>query len=585
MASLTRDLRHVLAVAFRRPDADAELLARFVAARDEAAFAEIVHRHGPAVLRVCRSLLTSADADDAFQATFFVLARRAESLREVRSLGGWLVGVAGRVARQLRRSGWRRAVVENEYRPHDSVDLNTDQNLKDLNEELTQLPNRYRDPIVLCFLQDRTQVEAAAELGQSVRTLRRRLEKAKALLRLRLVRRGVAPAILVPTTPLMISSAAAARTATAAVQFLAGGVRSPAATLAKGVGMTSLIKFKVAAGLCAVVGTLTAIGMAQDNSKPTSIPSPPKAADHPVARTAPVADGGAVLLGGLAQAGTSFTEESTRGITVSAANLTLARIIRREAEHHLDALSTQWLGAVPNKLGYKLHIEVNLNGNPDGTTSLKFTPDYKMVTDARVTVSGPLESMLYDQLPCEVAHVVLAAHFTSKLPKWADDGLALTTTSPEHQAKAHAAIRQYVDGGKGYRLKALFAMKEYPEAKSDWAVFATQATSVVRFLMTRKVRDDFTVTVTTGTTNGSKTWRVPNEPQAMFTQFLQIGVDKNDWDRAVNSVFDFKNVDAVEEAWIKWLYSPDAIVGLTAVPPPPPLPADPARIPPVNLGK
>src|SRR5262245_38769745 len=142
MASLTYDLRHFLAVAFRRPDSDSDLLARFAAIRDEAAFAEIVRRHGPAVLRVCRSLLSHADADDAFQATFFVLARRAESLRDVRSLGGWLVGVAGRVARQLRKAEWRRAAVEKEYRPHDSADQKTDRELKELNEELTRLPDR-----------------------------------------------------------------------------------------------------------------------------------------------------------------------------------------------------------------------------------------------------------------------------------------------------------------------------------------------------------------------------------------------------------------------------------------------------------
>src|SRR5204862_2635969 len=117
MASIVRDVRQVLAVAFRRPDADTELLNRFAANRDETAFAELVSRHGPAVLRICRGFLNHADADDAFQATFFVLARRAGSLVNVASLGGWLVGVAGRVSRQFRRQRWRRSAVESHYQP------------------------------------------------------------------------------------------------------------------------------------------------------------------------------------------------------------------------------------------------------------------------------------------------------------------------------------------------------------------------------------------------------------------------------------------------------------------------------------
>jgi RNA polymerase sigma factor (sigma-70 family) len=587
MASLTRDLRHVLAVAFRRPDADSELLGRFVAARDEAAFAEIVHRHGPAVLRVCRSLLNSADADDAFQTTFFVLARRAESLTDVRSLGGWLVGVAGRVARQLRRNGWRRAVVENEYRPHDSADAKHDQNLKELNEELTQLPNRYRNPIVLCFLQDRTQDEAAAELGQSVRTLRRRLEKAKALLRRRLVRRGVAPAVLVPITPLMITSAAAARTAAVAVQFLAGGVRSPAATLAKGVGMIAL-KWKVAAALTTAAGVFTALGfgVTQDAPKSAPRPNPPKAAADPV-YPMPLVDGGTVTAENLTPTNSTpanykFTEKSARGVEVSATNPMVSRVVRNEVEFQIDTLSHRWFGKSPELLPYKLFVTVDSAPVPGGS-SMKQFGDHDSLKEARMALSGPLEPMLCDQLPCEVAHVVLAEQFGTKLPRWADDGLALTTTSPEHQARADAAIRQLLNAGKAYRLKALFTMKEIPEAKSERAVFVTESTSVMRYLLIRKIRDDVTV----DETEGGKTRRIPNTASAMIAHFIRAGANKNDWDRAVNSYFGFKNVDDLEATWIKWQMSDQSRVGLPDVAPalPPPIAAEPARIPPVNLGK
>src|SRR5438874_4492580 len=86
---------------------DAELLGRFVAARDGSAFAELVRRHGPAVLRVCRRVAGPSSAEDAFQAAFLVLACRAKSVRKVGSVGPWLIGVAGRVARQLRRQSRR----------------------------------------------------------------------------------------------------------------------------------------------------------------------------------------------------------------------------------------------------------------------------------------------------------------------------------------------------------------------------------------------------------------------------------------------------------------------------------------------
>jgi RNA polymerase sigma factor (sigma-70 family) len=573
MASLTRDLRHGLAVAFRRTDMDAELLTRFVAARDEAAFAEIVHRHGPAVLRVCRSLLSHADADDAFQATFFVLARRAESLTNVRSLGGWLVGVAGRVARQLRRSGWRRAVVEKAYVPHNSADSMIDQNLKELNEELTQLPNRYRDPIVLCFLQDRTQDEAAAELGQNVRTLRRRLEKAKALLRVRLVRRGVAPAVLVPITPLMISSAAVARTATAAVQFLAGEMSSPVATLAKGFGMTSLIKLKVAAGLCAVAGTLTAVGVAQDNPKPSPLTN----------RSAPADAHGPtpIPLSGSISHGMTSSAVGVSLVSSAGENVTLARIVLNEAQYHYKQLHSLWFESYTRDPKLKIHLTSTPGRANDGRTDLHFGIDDQLES-AKVNLIGSVEWILFNQLPCEMTHVVLAEHFGQKLPKWADHGMALTAMSLEHQAGADAAIRQFLNNGKGLKLKFLFAKKDVPpQMNEDWAVFVTESASVVRFLMTRKA-DGLKLEH-----DGATTKQIPNEPGRILASFVEVGAAQEDWDGAVKAIYGFKDLAALEEQWVKWLTSDASRVGLpklTPVLPPPPAP-DPARIPPVNLGK
>ena len=160
----------------------------FAVGRDEEAFAELVRRHGPVVYRVCRRLVGSAAADDAFQASFLVLATRLPAARAAGSVGGWLVGVAGRVARQMRRAAGRRMRHEavavthrKDVLPDQSLDL-ADQFCV-LDEELARLPDQLRDPIVLCLLQGRTQEQAAVELGRDARTLRRRLERAKQVLR------------------------------------------------------------------------------------------------------------------------------------------------------------------------------------------------------------------------------------------------------------------------------------------------------------------------------------------------------------------------------------------------------------------
>ncbi|HEY2785629.1 MAG TPA: sigma-70 family RNA polymerase sigma factor [Fimbriiglobus sp.] len=583
MASLARDLRHVLAVALARPESDALLLRRFVTTRDESAFAEIVRRHGPAVLRVCRSLLNRTDADDAFQATFFVLARRADSIHKVSLLAGWLVGVAGRVARQLRKAGWRRVEVEKGYRPYVAADETHEQNWNELNEELTRLPVRLRDPVVLCFLESKTQNEAAAELGQSVRTIRRRIEKAKHVLRLRLERRGVTPAVLAVSTPLWIPSDVAARTAAAAVQFLTGGVRSPAATLAKGFGMTTLLKLKVAAGLCAVVAGFTLTGVAQDPPEMKSAVNPTKsegrdAPKRPMPSDPHIAPNHVVLSAGN--------------------NPTVSRVITTEALYQLSQLSKAWFGQPTDPRGIRIQITANLTGDPSGSTAKQFGGDNKLI-DARLTVCGPLESILCDRLPCEIAHVVLAAHFGAKMPRWAEDGLALTVTSTQHQAETDAMIRQLLKEGKGIKLKVLFGMNRPDEVgisvngtsgittlrkKVDWAVFVTESTSVVRFLLSIAPRKSVPGLENVPTVG--RLFITQNDGTKELIRFLELGMKEN-WDYATSTVYGLNSIGELEGKWLEWLMSDASRAGLPAVTPsqPPPVEADPARIPPVNLGK
>lgn len=173
---------------------DRALLARFAGDRDQPAFEQLVKRHGRLVFGVCRRLTRNdADAEDAFQAVFLVLARDPRRAAEASSVGGWLFGVARRVGLAARRHEQRRERRERAAHPthDDSTAGEFDDLLRVLDDELAALPGDLRAALVACFLQERTQDEAARELGWSLSTLRRRLDRGKELLRARLTRRGV----------------------------------------------------------------------------------------------------------------------------------------------------------------------------------------------------------------------------------------------------------------------------------------------------------------------------------------------------------------------------------------------------------
>lgn len=176
--------------------ADAELLARFLR-RDEAAFANLVRRHGPMILSVCRRITRHAhDAEDAFQAVFLILARKSAAIREPNLLGNWLHGVAVRVAQKAHRSASRRHIREvqavNAPEPHaPPVEENWERSAA-VHEELAKLPAKFREVIVLCDLRGETRTAAAAALGIPVGTLSSRLSAGREKLAERLTRRGIA---------------------------------------------------------------------------------------------------------------------------------------------------------------------------------------------------------------------------------------------------------------------------------------------------------------------------------------------------------------------------------------------------------
>jgi RNA polymerase sigma factor (sigma-70 family) len=174
---------------------DSHLLDCFVKERDSAAFRNLVVRHGPAVLQVCRGVLQDAHAaDDAFQATFLVLVRKAPSIKDPELLGGWLRGVAYRTAVRARCHAARRRVIERtraDMSPtahfHDELAPELRQMIR---EELDRLPDSYRQALTLCYMEGLTHQEAASRLGWPVGTVKVRLLRGRRLLRERLDRRG-----------------------------------------------------------------------------------------------------------------------------------------------------------------------------------------------------------------------------------------------------------------------------------------------------------------------------------------------------------------------------------------------------------
>ena len=232
---------------------DGQLLERFATRRAEAAeaaFEALVARHGPMVFRVCRGVLRDPhDVDDAFQATFLVLVRKARSIGERELLGPWLYGVAHRVARKARAVAARRSRKEGGIVDDPPADVAEGAWLDlrpILHEELDRLPEKYRKPVVLCHLQGLTHSEAAAELAWPVGTVSVRLSRARKLLKERLTRRGLTVTATLWAAGLTLEGASAAvpaslirSTAKAALQastskiLAAGTISAGAASLTK----------------------------------------------------------------------------------------------------------------------------------------------------------------------------------------------------------------------------------------------------------------------------------------------------------------------------------------------------------------
>ncbi len=243
---------------------DAALLNRFVHDRDQAAFAVLVARHGPMVFRVCRRVLGDVhSAEDACQATFLVLARKAERIRHPETLAAWLHGVAHRLALKARAADVRRRQIETQ-RLQTSSPPSTDDPLEEvsgrellaiLDAELQRLPERYRLPLILCCLEGRSQPEAARLLGWTAGSVKGRLERGRVKLHRRLLRRGLtlsAALLALEATrdaalarlPALLNAAILRTVAASTAGTTAGGISTAVLALAEG-GMRGLLPIKV----------------------------------------------------------------------------------------------------------------------------------------------------------------------------------------------------------------------------------------------------------------------------------------------------------------------------------------------------
>jgi RNA polymerase sigma factor (sigma-70 family) len=299
--SLSHVLRHLRTLSegqATRDLSDGELLERFRVRQEETAFALLVQRHGSMVLGVCRRMLADSHAaEDAFQATFLVLVRKAASIRKRDSVASWLHGVARRIAVRARLQTARDHALERRSvampRAEACDEWTWSELRRILDEELEQLPEKYRTPLVLCGLEGKTHEQAARELGCPKSSLSSRLVRARELLRERLTRRGITvsavalAAMLTEKAPAAVPALLTITTVQAAMRKTGEAISANVATLTEE-GIKAMGSSKAKAGLALVAALLTAgMGVVFGHQTRDDNPEPPRKdapiADQPVA--------------------------------------------------------------------------------------------------------------------------------------------------------------------------------------------------------------------------------------------------------------------------------------------------------------
>lgn len=344
LSRMMQRVRAILGAPAGADVSDRELLERFMRVRDEAAFETLVRRHGPLVLGVCRRVLGNvADAEDAFQATFLILARRAGSVSWNASIAGWLYQVAYHVSSRARRAAARRQMHELRAPPMTaSADSASDRDLRPiLDDELHRLPEKYRLPLLLCYVHGRSREEAAEELGWTMGEVKGRLERGREMLRGRLVRRGVlASGAALPALRSEEALAVSVNLVSTTVQAVFHGTATAAVSeLTQGalqaMFWTKLKRAGIAAALIALLGGTGVVTMVARNGTSTAqaVPLPP-----PAERPAPAAE--AVVKDGLSVTVTPakrvFAEQEPIAFTVTLKNVSREPFYLFEPRYHWD---------------------------------------------------------------------------------------------------------------------------------------------------------------------------------------------------------------------------------------------------------
>jgi RNA polymerase sigma factor (sigma-70 family) len=487
---ILQEVRRFVSAAGAEVDSDRVLIDRFARSRDERAFAELVRRYGPMVLGACRRVLrNTSDTDDAFQAVFLVLVRRAAVIRDPDRLGAWLFGVAWRTANKLRTTRRHGAPLPDDIAV--PATPGTDWPVE-LDAAIARLPEKYRTPIVLCHLQGLTATEAADRLGCPAATVTTRLFRARNTLRRRLTSLGIAiPVALTTDSVLHVPSALAA-----VVSGVASGrsISPAAAQLADGV-FRSLLMTKIrwaATAACCFVG-IGVLGFRAGGQEPVGPSTPPPAvparADLPAAP--PIQPEAATV--------------KTANFRVTAPSQRIARLIADAAERARKETAIAWLGKELPARTSSCRIRVTLGTESGGATTFNFDTGKVM---ADMQVQGTLDRLLADVIPHEVTHVVMADHFGKPLPRWADEGIALLSESEEEQNRHTRLCAESADAGNLVHLKVLWVALEYPK---EVAAFYAESYWLTKTLVARRDR-------------------------ATFVNFVRLGMS-TDWAAAAKDVY------------------------------------------------
>jgi RNA polymerase sigma factor (sigma-70 family) len=502
---------------------DRELLDRFVARADQAAFRALIQRHGPMVLGVCmRVLRCSHDAEDAFQATFLVLSQRAASIRKTEGLVSWLHGVArrasGKLLREQQRRKQREQTVSTTPPPPPDEGVSWAEVQTGLDEELERLPPAYREVLALCYLEGLTRDEAAQRLGVELGVVKGRLERGRKMLSERLSRRGLslsAGLFAVALSPAAVSASVRAAVMLAPDPSASSRALSLSHEIMKGITMAKLKLHLLGASLlCMLILAGVGVSLAQ---RPKAADEKPAAAkkESPFVVQGRVTDesgkplrgvevGANCGMGSLFQTGTTTTGADGRyrlpfgpGIAVGGTRLGVGTQVatikpRRKGwyEVHL-ARGGNLLMSESEKVDARGYVGVVTPGKPyelNFTMTRGATVEGRLVNEFGGAVPRQTVSLTGEVLP--PSQGVLASAETDDNGRFRFDGVPVWRADPSLKLKWHFTLRLV---GIRHELKSdafLVAVAD-PRAVAESQLLtigsSSSTNSDVRLYLTRKV--------------------------------------------------------------------------------------------------